>query len=131
MIQQAFLEEKRFQFDLAQGPLFRARLLRFAEDDHFLVLNFHHIILDAWSLEVIFKDLVTAYTAGCTGHAVTLPALPIQYADYAHWQRELLEGPIGREQLSFWKTQLAQLPPALPLPTDYARPAVQTLSNSR
>jgi hypothetical protein len=126
MIQQAFLEERRFQFDLAHGPLFRARLLRFAEDDHFLVLNFHHIILDAWSLEVIIKDLVTAYTAGCTGHAVTLPALPIQYADYAHWQRELLEGPIGREQLAFWKNQLAQLPPALPLPTDCARPAAQT-----
>jgi amino acid adenylation domain-containing protein len=126
MIQQAFLEERRFQFDLAHGPLFRARLLQFAEDDHFLVLNFHHIILDAWSLEVIFKDLVAAYTDGCAGHAVILPALPIQYVDYAHWQRELLEGPIGREQLSFWKTQLAQLPPALPLPTDYARPAVQT-----
>jgi amino acid adenylation domain-containing protein len=126
MIQQAFLAERCFQFDLAHSPLFRARLLQFAEDDHFLVMNFHHIILDAWSWEVIFKDLVTAYTAGRAGHAVNLPALPIQYVDYAHWQRKLLEGPIGREQLSFWKTQLAQLPPALPLPTDYARPAVQT-----
>ena len=126
MIQQVFLEERRFQFDLAYGPLVRTCLLRFAEDDHFLVLNLHHIILDAWSWEVIFKDLVTAYTAGCKGHAVTLPALPIQYVDYAHWQRELSEEPIGREQISFWKSQLAQLPPALPLPTDYARPAVQT-----
>jgi amino acid adenylation domain-containing protein len=131
MIQQAFVEEWRFQFDLAHGPLFRARLLRFAEDDHFLVLNLHHIIHDAWSLEVIIKELVTAYTAGCRGHAVTLPALPIQYVDYAHWQRELLERPIGREQLAFWKTQLAQLPPALPLPTDYARPAVQTFRGAR
>ncbi len=126
IIKQAVFEEMSFEFDLAHGPLFRARLLRFSEDDHFLVLNLHHIILDAWSLEIIFKDLVTAYTAGYAGHTVTLPAVPIQYVDYAHWQRAFFEGPIGLEQLTFWKTHLAQLPPALPLPTDYARPAVQT-----
>jgi amino acid adenylation domain-containing protein len=131
MSQQVLLEERHFHFDLAHGPLFRARLLRFAEDEHFLVLIFHHIILDAWSWEVIIKDLVAAYTAGCAGNAVTLPALSIQYVDYAHWQRELVEGPIGRKQLSFWKTQLAQLPPALSLPTDYARPALQTFRGAR
>jgi amino acid adenylation domain-containing protein len=125
-IQQTFREEKHFEFDLAHGPLFRTRFLRCADDDHFLVLHIHHIIHDAWSLEVIIKDLITAYTAGCAGDDNALSALPIQYVDYTHWQRELLEGPTGKEQLTYWKKQLAQLPPALPLPTDYARPAEQS-----
>ncbi|SDO60984.1 non-ribosomal peptide synthetase [Lentzea jiangxiensis] len=106
-------------FDLARGPLLRPLLVRVAEDDHVLLLLAHHIITDGWSNGVLTAELNALYR----GEA--LPDLPIQYADYAAWQRERLTGPLADEQLSFWRDRLAGVTP-LELPTDRPRPAVRT-----
>ena len=105
-------------FRLDEGPLFRARLLRLGEDDHALSFDIHHIVADGWSLGVLVRELTALYAGE------TLPELPIQYADYAAWQRERPEILAG--QLAWWKERLAGSPPSLDLPTDRPRPAVQT-----
>ncbi|GAB2955767.1 hypothetical protein GCM10027280_50280 [Micromonospora polyrhachis] len=114
----------REPFDLATGPLFRARVVRVADDDHYLSLCLHHIISDAWSLGVLFRELNTAYAALLEGRDPELPALPAQYADYALWQRERLAGDALRAQLDHWLDQLRGAPALLTLPTDRPRPAV-------
>ncbi|WP_326556939.1 amino acid adenylation domain-containing protein [Micromonospora sp. NBC_01796] len=119
-------QEARRPFDLAHGPLFRARLVRTADDDHHLSLCLHHIVSDAWSLGVLFTELNTAYGALCAGRSPQLPDLPAQYADYALWQREKLAGPALRDQLDYWLDQLRGAPALLTLPTDRPRPAAQS-----
>ncbi|GLY50354.1 hypothetical protein Lesp01_40100 [Lentzea sp. NBRC 102530] len=106
-------------FDLARGPLLRPVLVRVAEDDHVLLLLAHHIVTDGWSNGVLTAELNVLYRGG------VLPELPIQYADYAAWQRERLAGSLADEQLSFWRDRLAGVTP-LELPTDRPRPAVRT-----
>ncbi|WP_345144972.1 condensation domain-containing protein, partial [Dactylosporangium darangshiense] len=106
-------------FDLAAGPLLRATLVRPAEGGSQLVLTMHHVITDAWSADILRREL----TALLTG--ASLPELPIQYADYAVWQRQWLAGPVLDAQLGYWRTQLAD-PPVLELPTDRPRPAVRS-----
>jgi amino acid adenylation domain-containing protein len=113
-------------FDLAAGPLFRAGLLRLGAEEHVLLLSMHHIVSDGWSLDVFFRELAVLYPAYSEGRGSPLPALPVQYADYAVWQREHLQGPVLERQLSYWRERLAGAPELLELPTDRPRPAVQT-----
>jgi amino acid adenylation domain-containing protein len=112
-------------FDLAAGPPFRARLLRLAPESHVLLLAMHHVAGDGWSLGIVSRELGALYAAFAAGAPDPLPALPLQYADYAAWQRAHLDGPAMERQLAFWRTQLAGAPALLELPTDHPRPAVQ------
>ncbi|WP_146210353.1 non-ribosomal peptide synthetase, partial [Vitiosangium sp. GDMCC 1.1324] len=118
--------EARRPFDLETGPLVRVTLLRVAADEHVLLLVMHHIICDIWSLDLLLREVETLYRAFSSGAVHSLPELPVQYVDYAKWQREWLKGELLEEQLSWWKQQLAGAPPVLELPTDRPRPPVQT-----
>ncbi|HEU0299474.1 MAG TPA: amino acid adenylation domain-containing protein, partial [Longimicrobium sp.] len=112
-------------FDLVAGPLFRARLLRLRDDEHVLLLALHHGIADGWSLGILARELGALYAAFRTGAPDPLPPLPVQYADYALWQREHLAGETLAKQLAFWRGALAGAPPALELPTDRPRPPAE------
>jgi amino acid adenylation domain-containing protein len=112
-------------FDLARGPLVRARLVRLAEDDHLLLVTMHHVVSDAWSMGVFTRELRTLYTAFSQGQPDPLPALPVQYADYAAWQRRLVEDEVLDAQAAYWTRTLAGAPELLDLPADHARPARQ------
>ncbi len=114
----------RQPFDLAQLPLLRAALLRLATDDHLLLFNLHHNIFDEWSLEVLFRDLAAFYAQESGGAPANLPALALDYADYAEWQAGWLESPPAGQQLAYWKEKLAAAPLRLELPTDRPRPPV-------
>jgi amino acid adenylation domain-containing protein len=113
-------------FDLARGPLFHACLLCLDDDEHVLLLLLHHIIFDEWSQGIFFHELTTLYAAEVAGQPARLPELPIQYADYAIWQREWLQGDVLEAQLAYWRRQLAGAPAILELTTDRPRPLVQT-----
>ncbi|GHO79999.1 hypothetical protein KSD_77700 [Ktedonobacter sp. SOSP1-85] len=117
-------------FDLAHGPLLRSWLLQLDSQDQVLLLSMHHIISDGWSSGILTQELIQLYQAASQGLPPTLPPLPIQYADYALWQRQWLQGPVLQEQLSYWKTQLAGITP-LTLPTDAPRPAIQRVEGAR
>ena len=108
-------------FDLTSGPLLRVGLIQTAADTHLLVLVMHHIIADGWSLQVIVKEFAALYAAG--GQAASLPPLPIQYADYAHWHRHWLANGEQQRQLAWWQNQLGAAQPILQLPTDHPRNA--------
>jgi amino acid adenylation domain-containing protein len=112
-------------FDLVAGPLFRARLLRLGADEHVLLLAIHHVIADGWSLGIMARELGALYAAFQAGAADPLPPLPVQYADYAQWQREHLTGETLQKQRAFWRAALAGAPPALELPVDAARPPAE------
>ncbi|KFU81851.1 non-ribosomal peptide synthase domain TIGR01720/amino acid adenylation domain-containing protein [Amycolatopsis lurida] len=112
-------------FDLRTGPLLRARLFRRTSEEHVLLLALHHIVTDGWSAGVLAAELDEVYTALVRGEDPELPELPVQYADFASWQRELLDGPELAGQLDHWRERLAGLEP-LELPTDRPRPAVRT-----
>src|SRR2546426_9165615 len=112
-------------FDLAVGPLLRTMLVRMRAEEHILLLVLHHIVADGQSIEVFFRELSELYSAALTGRAAALPVLPIQYADYAVWQREWLQGAVLEAQRAYWKQQLAGAPPVVSLPSDYPRPEVQ------
>src|SRR5215212_2719077 len=118
-------EEARRPFDLSTGPLLRVRLLRFSSDRHVLLMTMHHIVSDGWSIGLLFRELGVIYEAFLAGKPAPLPPLPIQYADFAVWQREALQGPVLDRQLSYWKRKLSGAPPVLELPSDKTRPAVQ------
>ncbi|MBD1229037.1 non-ribosomal peptide synthetase, partial [Xenorhabdus griffiniae] len=123
--------EAQAPFDFTQGPLIRAQLLQLADDEHVLLLTLHHIITDGWSIGVLVQELVTFYRAALDGQPDPLPPLPIQYADYAVWQQEQLQGTAFTEQRDFWCSQLADAPALLTLPTDRPRPAVQTYAGNQ
>ncbi|MEP7358541.1 MAG: condensation domain-containing protein, partial [Anaerolineales bacterium] len=106
----------------ASGPLWDARLLRLAPDDHVLALNFHHAVFDGMSISVLYDELEAFYIGLGTGQPVSLPDLPLQYANYAAWQRQTMQGPLLAEHLDYWKKQLAGAPPVLELPADRPRP---------
>ena len=118
----ASLEAAR-PFDLAEGPLFRARLFRLEEENHVLVVTMHHIVSDGWSIDVFLKELGLLYEAFRQGQPSPLPELPIQYADYALWQKKWLRGEVLEAQLEYWRKQLAGIPARLELPTDRPRGA--------
>jgi len=124
-------EAARRPFDLARGPLFRPCLWRLSRDDHVLQLAMHHIITDWWSVENLVRELIVLYTAFRLGKASPLPELPIDFTDYAAWQRQWLQGDELQRQLGYWTQQLAGAPSALALPTDRSRPPIQTFRGGR
>ncbi|WP_339493126.1 amino acid adenylation domain-containing protein, partial [Pseudomonas sp. EA_15y_Pfl2_R67] len=113
-------------FDLARGPLIRGQLLRLADDEHILLITQHHIISDGWSVGVLVKELAALYQAFSQDQPDPLPALPIQYADYAAWQHQALDGERLNRQANFWRSHLGGAPALLSLPTDRPRPAMQS-----
>ncbi|HST60559.1 MAG TPA: amino acid adenylation domain-containing protein, partial [Longimicrobium sp.] len=117
-------------FDLAKGPLWRAALVRMSGDEHLLLVNLHHVISDGWSTGVLWNELSALYGAFSAGKASPLPELPIQYGDFAVWQRAWLSGDVLDAQLGYWRRKLAGAPPLLELPTDRPRPAVQTYAGA-
>src|SRR5262249_33519613 len=120
----------RQPFQLASRPLLRAQLLRLDPHTHLLLLALHHLVPDGWSLGVLLRELNQHYAAYSHAAPLDLPDLPIQYADYALWQREWLAGAALQAQLAYWRTQLAGAPPLLELPTDRPRPPVQTFDGA-
>ncbi|MCP5425323.1 MAG: amino acid adenylation domain-containing protein [Gammaproteobacteria bacterium] len=112
-------------FALDRGPLLRMRLLQRSADEYVLLSCLHHIIADGWSLGVFMRELSALYAGFAQGVAPTLPELTIQYADYAVWQRDWLQGPEMGRLLDYWRSRLAGAPPVLELPTDHGRPAMQ------
>jgi amino acid adenylation domain-containing protein len=122
--------EAQRPFNLSEGPLLRASLLRLGEDDYLLLLTLHHIVTDGWSMGVLFDELSKLYEAFSMGEPSPLPELPLQYADFAVWQRGWLQGETLERHLSYWKRQLADIP-ALQLPTDHVRPAISTYMGAR
>ena len=113
-------------FDLARGPLLRVMLLRLEAEEYVLLLSMHHILADGWSLELFQRELTLLYQAFAAGRASPLPKLPVQYADYALWQRRWLHGQVHEALTAYWRQQLGSVPPGLELPTDRPRPPVQT-----
>ena len=118
-------EEARAPFDLARGPLIRGCLIRLADDDHVLLVTIHHIVSDGWSMGVLVNEFSALYAAFSQGQSDPLPALPLQYADYAMWPRRWITGEVLQQQLDFWRHHLGGAPAVLDLPTDRPRPAVQ------
>ncbi|HYQ49853.1 MAG TPA: amino acid adenylation domain-containing protein, partial [Pseudomonas sp.] len=110
-------------FDLYQGPLLHVTLVRLGEQRHGLLLAMHHIISDGWSMQILLDELAQGYAAHLQGRTPQLPALTVQYADYALWQRNWLEAGEGERQLAYWRATLGECPPILELPADRARPA--------
>src|SRR5204863_6791332 len=119
-------EEARTPFDLGQSPLLRATLLRLGSEQHVLLLTTHHIACDGWSLGLFYRELATLYEAFARGGPSPLAELAINYADFARWQRERLQGEILETQLRYWTEQLAGAQTALDLPADRPRPPLQT-----
>ncbi|OKH20890.1 non-ribosomal peptide synthetase [Hydrococcus rivularis NIES-593] len=119
-------EEAEKPFNLEKDCLLRFKLLRLAPDDYIVLFTTHHIISDAWSTGILIQELVILYKAFCAGQPSPLPDFPIQYADFAVWQRKWLQGEVLQSQLNYWKQQLGNAPAALELPTDRPRPSIQS-----
>ncbi|NOX38152.1 MAG: amino acid adenylation domain-containing protein [Calditrichaeota bacterium] len=113
-------------FDLAKMPLFRIELLKLAPTDHVVLFTMHHIISDGWSVGVFIRELAALYRSFSEGKPAPLPELPIQYVDYAAWQREWLRDEVLEKQLAYWREKLKGAPPLLELPTDRPRPPIQS-----
>jgi len=129
---QALIEQQIARpFDLEHGPLVRLGLLTGADDEHVLVMVQHHIVSDGWSMQVMVDELMQLYLGFVHGRAVELPALPIQYADYAIWQRRWMEAGGSEQQLAYWREQLGAHQPVLELPTDRPRAAQPSLRGAR
>lgn len=128
---QDLLREQALQpFDLRKGPLLRATLVQQATDQHVLILAIHHIVSDAWSMNVLVREITLLYRTFAGGGVPDLPPLPVQYADFAVWQRNWLQGEILAQQLEYWKAQLGHAPAILELPADHPRPVVQTYNGA-
>ncbi|MDZ8027175.1 MAG: amino acid adenylation domain-containing protein [Nostoc sp. DedQUE11] len=130
-VRQIILEQAQRPFDLVQGPLLRTTLLQLSSEEHIFLLNLHHILCDDWSLSVLFKELSALYQAFSTGNPSSLPDLAIQYADFAAWQRQWLQGEILDNKLAYWQQNLSGSLPVLELPTDYPRPLEPTYQGTR
>jgi amino acid adenylation domain-containing protein len=123
-------EEAQHCFDLARGPLLRASLLKLEQQQHVLMLTMHHIVSDGWSLAVLHRELGALYRAYSQGDASPFLELPVQYADYAIWQRGWLDGEVLRNQLQYWRERLHDAPPHLQIPTDRPRPPVASFKGA-
>ena len=125
-IHEMALEEALQPFNLHTGPLLRVKLLKISNEEHILLVTMHHIVSDNWSTGLFVHEMLQLYPAFAAGKPSPLPDPPVQYADFAHWQRKWLSGKTLENQLSYWRGKLAGLPPVLDLPTDRPRPAYQT-----
>jgi amino acid adenylation domain-containing protein len=130
-VQRLATEERQRPFDLARGPLLRVTLLRLTENEHVLLRAIHHIAFDGWSVGILARELSALYNGFSNGEASPLSDLHIQYADFAHWQRERFQDEFLTTQLSYWKRQLSGIPPLLKLRTDRPRPAIQSFNGAR
>ncbi|MEH2147514.1 amino acid adenylation domain-containing protein [Nostoc sp.] len=119
-------EELQQPFDLSNPPLLRVKLLQLSDQSYLLLLVIHHIVCDGWSMDIFRRELFSLYTAFCARKPSPLTELTLQYADFAHWQRQWLQGKVLETQLNYWQKQLAAVPPLLELPTDKTRPSVQS-----
>ena len=126
LLQQQLRQQATRPFDLHVGPLLRVCLFQLTTQESVLLLVLHHIISDGWSLNVLLAELSQLYAAFEQQQPSPLPELPVQYADFALWQRQWLQGEVLDELLAYWKEQLAGAPALLLLPTDHPRPSVQT-----
>ncbi|MTJ10022.1 condensation domain-containing protein [Anabaena sp. UHCC 0204] len=124
-------QESQQPFDLTQIPLLRVKILQLNPQEFVLVLTMHHIITDAWSIEIFVKELITLYQGFSDQQPANLPELPIQYADFAVWQRKHLTGKVLENHLNYWQKQLANNLPELKLPTDYPRPEIPTYQGAK
>ncbi|HEX3693490.1 MAG TPA: amino acid adenylation domain-containing protein [Solirubrobacteraceae bacterium] len=128
--QRILKEESRFRFDLVEGPVMRVTVIQLSQKDHILMVNMHHVATDGYSRTAIYRDLTALYEAFADDRPSPLAPLPIQYADYAVWQRGWLEGSAASGQLEYWKGNLAGAPSRLDLPTDFSRPPVRSYVGS-
>jgi amino acid adenylation domain-containing protein len=126
-IERRAIAQAQQPFDLSAAPLLRMNLLRFAEEEHVVLFTIHHIISDAWSLNLLILEIAKLYEGYRQGKSSPLPSLPIQYADFAVWQRDVLQGDLLQAELNYWQQQLADAPFVLDLPTDRPRLAVQNV----
>jgi acyl carrier protein len=124
-------DEAARPFDLASGPLLRVCLARLTEAEHLFLFNLHHVVSDGWSIDIFVREVGALYRAGVAGEPADLPALPVQYADYAVWQRRWLRGDVEQAESAYWRRRLAGLPPVLDLPTDRPRPPMQRFRGAR
>lgn len=129
-LQELLREKALAPFDLSRGPLLRVALVKLTSDEHALLITMHHIICDAWSIGVLLRELDILYDTYPQRPRYPLSPLEVQYADYALWQREWLQGEVLGKQLAYWKTQLAGVPATLELPTDRPRPGVPTFNGA-
>lgn len=118
-------------FDLSRGPLIRCTLILLAREESVFLLNMHHIISDGWSMVLYIQEMAAIYEALCRGEEPSLPRLQVQYADFAHWQRQWLRGRRLDRQLAYWKRRFAEPPEPLALPTDRPRPKTQTYRGNK
>ncbi|CAQ85107.1 MULTISPECIES: non-ribosomal peptide synthase/polyketide synthase [Photorhabdus] len=124
------MQESETRFNLARGPLIRSALIQLANDDYLFLLTLHHIVFDGWSVSILMRELSALYTAFLTGQPDPLPPLPIQYPDYAAWQRQWLSAERIQNQSDYWRTILADVPVLLDLPTDRPRPVQQSFAGN-
>ncbi|TQF08741.1 AMP-binding protein, partial [Myxococcus llanfairpwllgwyngyllgogerychwyrndrobwllllantysiliogogogochensis] len=124
--QRLMRQEALHSFDLSRGPLVHATLVRLSDDEHILLVTAHHIVSDGWSVAIIVRELAAFYRQFAGGEPAQLASLPIQYADFAIWQREWLQGDVLSAEIDWWRQELAGVSTSLELPTDRPRPAVQT-----
>jgi amino acid adenylation domain-containing protein/non-ribosomal peptide synthase protein (TIGR01720 family) len=124
-------QQSMLPFDLSSGPLLRVTLLKLADQEHVLLLTLHHIVSDGWSMNVLIDEFIRCYDAFDAGTQPNLPPLPIQYSDYALWQRRWLEAGEQARQLAYWQAQLGDEHPVLELPLDHSRPAMPSYRGTR
>ena len=130
-IRRIAVDELRRPFDLATGPLMRTCLLRLSGENHILIVTMHTIVADDWSEDVFARELSALYEAYSAGETSPLPDLPMQYAEFATWQRENCDDHVVEQQISHWRTRLSGIPTALDLPADRPRPRAQTFRGAR
>ncbi|MGY2990309.1 amino acid adenylation domain-containing protein [Bradyrhizobium sp. USDA 4508] len=126
--QRLIAQQMRMPFNLKHGPILRAELIRLHNNDNRFLLTIHHIAADGWSMDIISRELVAFYEARLSRRSPSLPDLPIQYADFACWQRRYLSGPVLQRDVNYWKNKLEGVPPLLDLPADRPRPAMQSFT---
>ncbi|MEM1393821.1 MAG: amino acid adenylation domain-containing protein [Cyanobacteria bacterium P01_H01_bin.150] len=124
------IKENQLLFNLTQGPLLRANLLHLSEQQYVLLLTMHHLVFDGWSIGLFIKEVIAHYNAFCKGKPSPFSDLPIQYVDFAVWQRQWLQGEVLKYQIYYWRKQLEDAPRVLDLPTDYPRPAIRTFQGA-
>ena len=124
-------KECQHSFDLVNGPLIRAMLLKLADTDHVFTVVMHHIISDGWSLGVLYHEISTLYSTYSTGQQSPLADLPIQYSDFACWQTQWLTGDVLEQQLAYWKSQLSSIRPLVDLPAEWPRSPLKTIITCR